>query len=121
MDTTLRNSNSASESRVIEWLKAHDFELFELTAKLVSVPSVTGNEGLILDSLVSFLMDAGLAPELDYVTEKFRDQYPNFATEKNLESRPNIYGWYRSDEPSATAPFVLNGHIDVVPQGELDR
>lgn len=121
MDITPDEANLANEAQVLEWLRAHDCELFELTAKLVSAPSVTGNEGLVSDSLVSFLEEAGLSPELDYVTEEFRGRYPNFASEKNLDRRPNVYGWYRCDQPTSPAPFVLNGHIDVVPEGEVDR
>lgn len=117
METTL----STNEEKVLSWLKAHEREVLELTAQLISVPSVTGDEGLITPLLVDVLEKAGLSPEVDHVTEEFRDAHPNFADELQLSSRPNVYGWYRSRSRTVALPVVINGHVDVVPAGELDR
>lgn len=96
-------------------------EIADLTADLVRVPSVTGQEGAVL-ALVAERLDAfGLDPEVRRITDDVQRRHPGTASERDLDQRPNVFGWLRSPRAGSTAPVVLNGHLDVVPAGDEDR
>jgi acetylornithine deacetylase len=68
-------------------------ELFELTRKLISIPSISGNEREVAEFLGSYLSDAGFEVE-------FQEVEPG---------RPNVYA--RRGDPDV----VLSSHTDTVP------
>jgi acetylornithine deacetylase len=96
-------------------------EIADLTADLVRVPSVTGQEGA-LSALVAERLDAfGLDPVVRTIPVDLQRRHPGTADERDLDRRPNVFGWLRSPRKESSAPVVLNGHLDVVPPGDEDR
>lgn len=96
-------------------------EIAELTAELVRVPSVTGQEGDVTALVASRLEQFGLDPQLRTIPAELQDRHPGTADERDLDRRPNVFGWLRSPRARSSAPVVLNGHLDVVPPGDEDR
>ncbi len=68
-------------------------DVFELTRKLISIPSISGDEKQVADFLAEYLRAAGFVVE-------FQEIEPN---------RPNVYAW--RGEPD----IVLSTHTDTVP------
>ncbi|HEY3135741.1 MAG TPA: M20/M25/M40 family metallo-hydrolase [Blastocatellia bacterium] len=68
-------------------------DVFELTRKLISIPSISGDEKQVADFLAEYLRAAGFVVE-------FQDIETN---------RPNVYAW--RGEPD----IVLSTHTDTVP------
>lgn len=68
-------------------------DVFELTRKLISIPSISGDEKGVSDFLAEYLRAAGFAVELQEIEPK----------------RPNVYA--RRGEPD----IVLSTHTDTVP------
>jgi acetylornithine deacetylase len=90
-----------------------------LLARLVGAESPTGAEGPAAVALAEWLDVEGLEPEVRPVEEELRDRYPALSDELGLHERPNVYGWWRSDD-AGRPPLVLNGHVDVVPADPAD-
>jgi acetylornithine deacetylase len=67
--------------------------VFELTRKLISIPSISGDEKAVAEFLADYLKDAGFVVEL----------------QEAEENRPNLYA--RRGEPEV----VLSTHTDTVP------
>jgi acetylornithine deacetylase len=84
----------------------------------VRIPSETGAEGPAATFYAAALGELGLEVRLETVDpERVGDAYPFWDQERDLDRRPNVLGRWASD-PSR--PFlVLNGHVDVVPPGDL--
>ena len=67
--------------------------VFELTRKLISIPSISGDEKAVAEFLANYLTEAGFEVEL----------------QEAVESRPNVYA--RRGDPEV----VLSTHTDTVP------
>ncbi len=67
--------------------------LFELTSRLISIPSISGDEKAVAEFIAEYLSAAGFEVEL----------------QDAAEGRPNVYA--RRGEPDV----VLSTHIDTVP------
>ncbi|HEX8087711.1 MAG TPA: M20/M25/M40 family metallo-hydrolase [Blastocatellia bacterium] len=67
--------------------------VFDLTERLISIPSISGDEGAVVDFLAEYLKRAGLGVELQQVEGR----------------RPNLYA--RRGDPEV----VLSTHTDTVP------
>ncbi|MBB4662100.1 M20 family metallopeptidase [Conexibacter arvalis] len=111
----------ARERAVVARLAELRDELAELTAALVRVPSVTGEEGAVAQTVAGWMEDNGLRPEVKHVSEQVRGRVASFADERDLDRRPNVFGWLRGRAPGGAPPVVLNGHLDVVPPGDPAR
>lgn len=111
--------NSREQIRaVLEEIESSADEMLGCLSDLVAAESVTGEEGPAAEALADWYRRCELETEFDLVDPAFRDRFPAFSREVDLESRPNVYGWWRSGD-SDRPPLVLNGHTDVVPA--LDR
>lgn len=86
---------------------------------LVAARSPTGDEGVAAPVMAGWLEENGFEAEVRAVTSGQRDKFPALAGEADLETRPNVYGWWRSAHPERS-PLVLNGHLDVVPADPAD-
>jgi acetylornithine deacetylase len=92
--------------------------LLKFAQELIRAPSVTGEEeeaqGLVRDKLRS------LGASVDYWKPSradFRGQEAFLNEERNVGSRPNVVGRFRGSASKRVLAF--NGHIDVVPEGDL--
>ncbi len=95
-------------------------ELAQFVSEFVAVPSVTGSEGAAAEFLESWFVQHGFEVTRHHMTAADLERWPDCAGETDLEARPNIIATLRS--PNAVMPpVVLNGHIDVVPTGDVAR
>ncbi|MBR7744599.1 ArgE/DapE family deacylase [Phycicoccus sp. BSK3Z-2] len=106
-----------AEHRVLDALD--EDETVETLADLVRVPSVTGTaaESEAQHLLSTWYRDAGL--EVDLWAEDLEDLYaePGFP---GIEApRDEAWGLVGTTPGSGTPALVLNGHVDVVPVGDL--
>lgn len=78
-----------------------DNDVVELTQKLVKTPSIKGNTVDVANIIFDYLEEFGLNPQID-----------NYK-----EGEANVYV---SLGPSNTDQFIISGHIDTVPIGQID-
>ncbi|HEY7819805.1 MAG TPA: ArgE/DapE family deacylase, partial [Vicinamibacteria bacterium] len=97
-------------------------ELFELASDLVKQPSVTGHEDDAQRGLADRLRHFGLDCDLWTIDPAIRS-HPAFCDDGEPVERLNLLArWGKPGEPSTEpAALLLNGHIDVVPEGERER
>lgn len=113
--------NGGSEETVLAWIDERKEDLVGLACELVRIPSVSGAEGPLASYLQAWLSNNGFETELRNVPAEFQERFPDFASEKNLDSRPNVYARLPGTQPAAAEPIVINGHLDVVPVGNLEK
>jgi acetylornithine deacetylase len=95
-------------------------ELFDLASDLVKRKSVTGDEDDAQKALASILRDWGLEVDLWRIDPEIRD-HPAFCDDGNRLDRLNLVARWGERETGRPAALLLNGHIDVVPEGERER
>ena len=108
------------ESAIESWIEKHTEDLADLTCRMVKIPSISGDEGRLAEFLQSWLTENGIDSELRTVPTEFQARFPNFASEPNLDARPNLYACLPG-EGKSEAPIVVNGHLDVVPVGDASK
>jgi acetylornithine deacetylase len=93
-------------------------ELFDLASDLVKRKSVTGDEDDAQRAFAERLREWGLEVDLFRIEPDIRS-HPAFCDDGNKVERLNLVArWGGRDQPAA---LLLNGHIDVVPEGERER
>jgi acetylornithine deacetylase len=94
-------------------------ELVELASDLVKRKTVTGEEDEAQRALAERLRDWGLEVDLWRIDSGLRS-HPAFCDDGQPVERLNLVArWGESSK--GPAALLLNGHIDVVPEGERDR
>ncbi len=88
-------------------------DMIDTLRKLVSIPSVTGNEGQAQDFLRQNYETLGLDVRVLYADRAKVSSHPAFCDSgKPLAGRPNIIGILEGDPKKKS--LILNGHVDVV-------
>jgi acetylornithine deacetylase len=106
-----------TKERIREWMHRRREEGTELLRSLVQLPSVQGNESaaqyLIADKLFELKMDVDLwEPEGKELRE-----HPYFCSPRDdFTGSPNVVGVLKGSGGGRS--MLLNGHIDVVPEGD---
>jgi len=93
-------------------------ELYQLALELVRTPSVTGDEDTAQDMLAKRLREWDLDVDLWTIDRGITAHRAYCDDGLPLERKNLVARWGPDDE---TAALILNGHIDVVPPGELDQ
>jgi acetylornithine deacetylase len=94
-------------------------ELFDLASDLVKRKSVTGDEDGAQRALAERLRDWGLEVDLWRIDSGIRS-HPAFCDDGQPVERLNLVARWGESSKSPAA-LLLNGHIDVVPEGERER
>ncbi|MFT4882319.1 MAG: acetylornithine deacetylase [Salinirussus sp.] len=100
------------------YIEEHREDLFDLVARLVETPSVSGEEGPAQELVVEELESMGLEPDVwEPDVEAFRDHPGYFDTKTyddvGYEGRPNVAA--RAEGAGDGPSLGLSGHVDVVP------
>jgi acetylornithine deacetylase len=95
-------------------------ELFGLASDLVKQPSVTGNEDAAQEALSERLRDWGLEIDLWRIGSEIAS-HQAFCDDGLPVTRLNLVARWGEGPIEKEAALVLNGHIDVVPEGERER
>ncbi|WP_257350458.1 peptidase [Pseudalkalibacillus decolorationis] len=106
--------------KVWKWMELNREEAISFLQKLVQEGSVQGQEEGVQKLVRDRLIEMGL--EVDYWVpddEEFLN-HPYFcATRKDFSKSPNVVGKWEGTGGGKS--LVLNGHIDVVPSGDLNQ
>jgi acetylornithine deacetylase len=106
----------AAEVRAcVESLKG---ELFEMARELVQFPSVTGEETEAQQYIAGRWRDWGLAVDLWIPERSEVVGHPAFCDDGLPIERVNVVAQWGEGDPNH-AGLILNGHMDVVPVGDL--
>ena len=88
-------------------------DMIAMLQKLVSIPSVTGNEGQAQDFMRRNYEALGLDARVLYANRAVVSSHPAFCDSgKPYEGRPNIIGILKGNPKKKS--IILNGHVDVV-------
>lgn len=105
---------------VSSYIEKNREEVVDFLRKLVSFPSVTGNERDIQDFISNWLNDS-LRVKVDVWEPNLEElrKHPGFVpVDKDYKDRPNVVGVYKGDGPGRS--LLFNGHVDVIPAGASD-
>jgi acetylornithine deacetylase len=93
----------------------------ELTAELVKIPSVRGEEALAQDFMAKAYAEHGLDADRWKIRVEEIEEMPGFAPVSiSYDNSYNVVGAHRSSSHKGRS-LILNGHVDVVPTGPLWR
>lgn len=95
----------------------------DFTAALVNFPSTRGNEATAQDFMAEAMGDRGLTVDRWKLNIDDIKHLPGFSPVSiDYDNSYNVVGAWRPESPghSGGQSLILNGHIDVVPEGPLD-
>ncbi|MGM7701331.1 peptidase [Pseudalkalibacillus sp. Hm43] len=103
-----------------KWIDEHREEATDLLQKLVQEGSEQGNEQGVQLLVKAHLENLGLDVDYWIPSDEAFLNHPYFcATRKDFSKSPNIVGTWKGTGGGKS--IVLNGHIDVVPPGDLNQ
>ena len=95
-------------------------EQVDFTAELVGFPSTRGNEATAQDFMATAMKQRGLTVDRWKLNVDDIQHLPGFSPGiMDYDNSYNVVGAWRP-ESSKGKSLILNGHIDVVPEGPLD-
>ncbi len=95
-------------------------DLTSFLQTIVQTPSLPDHEQAVQDHIVQKLQSLGL--EMDIVPSRFDElrHHPAFGDDGfSAEGRVNVVGRWRGTQAGEGHSLILNGHVDVVPTGDL--
>jgi len=95
-------------------------DLYDLASDLVKRKSVTGDEDEAQRALADRLRSFGLEVDLWRIDPGIR-LHPAYCDDGNRLDRLNLVARWVENGSADPAALLLNGHIDVVPEGERER
>jgi len=107
---------SEARKKLLAEVEARRERAVALLQKLVSIPSVTGEEGEIQAYLADRLRDLGLEVDVWESDWEALKKHPEYVpVTRGYEGRPNVVGVLRGTGGGRS--LLLNGHTDTVPPG----
>ncbi|MCS5607594.1 MAG: ArgE/DapE family deacylase [Alphaproteobacteria bacterium] len=112
--------DSATAGEIKDAVDAGFNEQVDFTAELVKFPSRRGREHTAQDFMALAMRDQGLAVDRWQIDVKQLMHLPGFSpVYVDFDNAFNVVGTHR-DESSKGRSLILNGHIDVVPEGPVE-
>lgn len=106
------------QEKVHEWLIKNKEQGICLLQRLVQENSVRGNENKAQAIIVEKCRELGLALDIWEVEEEKLKHHPFFYSDReSFEGNPNVAAVWKGSGGGQS--LILNGHIDVVPEGDL--
>jgi acetylornithine deacetylase len=103
--------------KLLQTIEQHRDKTIELLRKLISIPSVTGDEARIQKYLAGYLTDIGLDVDLWETDLAELRKHPGYRpVQRGYEGRPNLVATWKG--AGGGRSLLLNGHTDVIPVGE---
>lgn len=110
---------SKTEKEVLRHIGRSQDRIIEFLRKLISFPSVTGNELEIQKCIASKLESMGLEVDMWEPDHEELKRHPAYVpVEGGYRNRPNVVGTYKGTGKAKS--LLFNGHVDVIPPGPLD-
>ncbi|MDM5316353.1 peptidase [Fictibacillus sp. b24] len=108
------------KEKLSNWLMKEQDNAVRFLQKTVQEASTTGNETGVQHLIAQKLKDIGLEVDMWYPDGEELANHPNFcASRTDFSTSPNVVGIWRGTGNGRS--LVLNGHIDVVPEGDLTQ
>lgn len=106
------------ENRIIENIDKNKDSIVKFLRKLISFPSVTGNELKIQQFITKKLKEMNLKIDLWEPNLSELKKHPAYiAVKKGYTNRPNLVGIYKGFGNGKS--LLFNGHVDVIPAKPL--
>ena len=107
------------EEEVLKLIEKRRDEIVEFLRKLISFPSVTGDELEIQKFVAHQLKSMELAVDMWEPDHEELKKHPAYVpVERGYANRPNVVGIYKGTGNGRS--LLFNGHVDVIPPGPLD-
>ena len=107
------------EEKVLKLIEERQDEIIEFLRKLISFPSVTGDESEIQKFIAHKLESMGLTVDMWEPEHEELKKHPAYVPpELEYTNRPNVVGIYKGTGNGRS--LLFNGHVDVIPPGSLD-
>ena len=108
------------QKRIHNWIQANQSKSIELLQKLVQIPSVQGKEAQVQEIVAKKLSEIGCEVDVWELDGKQLKSHPYFySSRETFEGSPNVVGILKGSGNGRSV--VLNGHIDVVPEGDPNQ
>lgn len=108
------------QKRIHNWIQANQSKSIELLQKLVQIPSVQGKEAQVQEIVAKKLSEIGCEVDVWELDGKQLKSHPYFySSRETFEGSPNVVGVLKGSGNGRSV--VLNGHIDVVPEGDPNQ
>lgn len=106
--------------KISAYIESHSHEAVQLLQHLIQKKSIQGHEAPAQEVMKSHLLKLGLSvDQWDIDPEKLKDN-PYFLTDRtDFKNNPNLVAVLKGSGSGRS--ILLNGHIDVVPEGDLDK
>ena len=107
----------ADRAQLLTNIEQRREQAIELLRKMISIPSVTGDEAGIQKFLAGYLEDLGLEVDMwETDWDKLR-KHPGYRpVQRGYEGRPNLVATLKG--VGGGRSLLLNGHTDVIPVGD---
>ncbi|MCK6204788.1 peptidase [Bacillus infantis] len=110
---------SESDGSVKEWLSKNRSKGIRLLQRLVQEPSTRGNEAGAQAVIIEKCREMGLELDIWEIGKDELPAHPLFCSDrKDFSGNPNVVGVWKGTGGGRS--IILNGHIDVVPEGSRD-
>jgi acetylornithine deacetylase len=108
------------KEKLSNWLMKEQDNAIRFLQETVQEASTTGNESGVQHLIAKKLNEMGLEVDMWNPDGEELGKHPYFcASRTNFSSSPNLVGIWRGKGNGRS--LVLNGHIDVVPEGDLNQ
>jgi acetylornithine deacetylase len=103
--------------RLLATIEQNRDKAIELLRKMISIPSVTGDEAAIQNYLAGYLAELGLEVDMWETDWDELKKHPGYRpVQRGYAGRPNLVATWKGEGGGRS--LLLNGHTDVIPVGE---
>lgn len=108
--------STVSRQDILSIIDANRDQAVAFLQKMVSIPSVTGDEAAIQDYLSKYMAGIGLDVDMWETDWEELKKHPGYRpVDRGYENRPNIVATWKGQGGGRS--LLLNGHTDVIPVG----
>lgn len=108
--------STVSRQEILSVIDANRDKAIAFLQKMVSIPSVTGDEAAIQDYLAKYMSGIGLDVDMWETDWEELKKHPGYRpVARGYENRPNIVATWKG--AGGGRSLLLNGHTDVIPVG----
>jgi acetylornithine deacetylase len=108
--------NNDSRQKVLKQIDANKDKSVKFLQQMITIPSVTGDEGNIQKFLADYLTKMGLEVDMwESDWEKLKKHPGYIPVDRGYEGRPNIVAIWKGTGSGRS--LLFNGHTDVIPVG----
>ncbi len=106
-----------NRQKILDKIDASKEQAIGFLQKMVSIPSVTGDEAAIQKFVSDYMAKIGLSVDMWETNWEELKKHPGYRpVDRGYEGRPNIVGTLKGSGGGRS--LLLNGHTDVIPVGK---